>query len=258
MINKEKIPDMIEESLVEYARIVAENGKRPFGINDKIGWVKTHPTVWSNFIFYSNFETDEVKEQVTQVCSRIKSGELPDEWLIGPKTRPADLGTYLENHNFTMRYQMAGMAIDTAILPEIVPVPKNITIKTVDSEPMIRVWAEVVSKALWNGNAFEPCLFESMIYNPNYKFYLAFLKEEAVAASMVLLSNDIATIDMVATMPEYRKLGIGTAMVITPLLYAREKGYETGVLQASSSGEPVYQKIGFDEYCRFTVYKFQE
>jgi predicted acetyltransferase len=53
-------------------------------------------------------------------------------------------------------------------------------------------------------------------------------------------------------------MGIGTAMVIAPLLYAKEKGYELGVLQASQAGEPVYRKIGFEEYCRFVVYKYQD
>jgi GNAT superfamily N-acetyltransferase len=258
MIKKENIGYIIEDSLIDYARIVADNGNRPFHMNDKMGWVRTYPTVWSNFIFYSNFEADEIEDQVTRVCSKIKSGELPNEWLIGPRTRPLDLGTYLEKHNFAIRYDMSGMAIDTGTIPIKVPVPMGVTIKVADNEPMIKLWADTVSNALWNGNAFEACLFERMIHDPDYRFYLAFLDGKAIASSMVLLSNHIATIDMVATLPEYRKMGIGTAMVIAPLLYAKEKGYELGVLQASQAGEPVYRKIGFEEYCRFVVYKYQD
>jgi hypothetical protein len=52
-------------------------------------------------------------------------------------------------------------------------------------------------------------------------------------------------------------MGIGTAMTVIPLLYAKDNGYNIGVLQASEAGEPVYRKIGFEEYCRFNVYRYQ-
>lgn len=48
--------------------------------------------------------------------------------------------------------------------------------------------------------------------------------------------------------------GIGTALTILPLLYAKEKGCKIGVLQASQEGEKIYRKIGFEEYCIFDSY----
>ena len=40
----------IEESLIDYLRIISANGARPFTLNEKIGWVRTFPTAWSNYI----------------------------------------------------------------------------------------------------------------------------------------------------------------------------------------------------------------
>lgn len=255
-LTNDEIPIIIENSLVDYLQAVTKNSDKPFIYNKEIGWVKTFPTAWSNYIFYSNFDDNNIKEQISQVVSEIKSGQLPDEWLIGPKSRPLNLSHYLENNNFKKQYDMAGMAIDLGTFRKTISIPEGIDIITVDNVSMIELWTNVVSKGLWNGSTFEACLFKDLIHDPKCKFYLAFFNGEPVATSMLLLSNKVASIDMVATLKEYRGKGIGTIMTLIPLLYACNNGYKIGVLQASESGEPVYRKIGFKEYCRFTVYKY--
>jgi chloramphenicol 3-O-phosphotransferase len=248
---------IIEDGLVDYLKTISQNGNRPFVLNEKIGWIKTFPTSWSNYIFYSNFDIKDVDNQILQVISRIETEELPDEWVIGPKSKPINLCDYLEKNNFVKQYNMAGMAIDIMEMDTSVEIPKNVNIIAIENEPMIKLWADVVSNGLWNGNAFESCLFENLIHNPKFKFYLAFLNGEPVASSMLQLSNGIASIDMVSTLQKYWHMGIGTAMTKIPLLYARDKGCKIGVLQASEAGEHGYRKIGFEEFFRFNVYKYQ-
>ncbi len=257
-LTKDEMSIIIENSLVDYLKIVSKNGDRPFILDKKIGWVRTFPTAWSNYIFYSNFDDNEITDQVSQVITGIRSGELPDEWLVGPKSRPLNLCDYLENNDFKKQYDMAGMAINLTKLDTTISIPDGINVVTVDNILMIKSWVDVVSKGLWNGNTFEACLFKDLIHDSKCKFYLAFLNGEPVATSMLLLSKKIASIDMVATLKEHRGMGIGTVMTLIPLLYARDNGYKIGVLQASAAGEPVYRKIGFEEYCRFNVYKYQK
>lgn len=45
MNTTENIVSAIEDSLVDYLKIVAGNGNRPFVYDNKIGWVRTYPTV---------------------------------------------------------------------------------------------------------------------------------------------------------------------------------------------------------------------
>lgn len=257
MNNIENIVSTIEDSLVDYLKIVAGNGNRPFFFDNKIGWVRTFPTAWSNFIFYANFDYDEIDKQIAQICTKMKNGEIPNEWIIGPKSFPSDLGDYLEKYDIKEQFSMAGMAIDITQMDNTVTIPDNLRIELVDTKSQLELWTDIVSRGLWNGETFESCLFEDLINDPNYKFYLAFLGEEAVASSMLMLSHGVAGIDMVSTIRQYRGMGIGSAMTVTPLLYARDKGYKVGVLQASEAGEPVYRKIGFEEYCRFHVYRYK-
>jgi hypothetical protein len=247
----------IEDSLVDYLQIIANNGNRPFVLNDKIGWVKTLPTAWSNYIFYANFKEEQIDNEIEQICAKMKEGELPCDWIVGPRSCPLNLSEYLEKHNLKKQYSMAGMAIDLPSLKTKIALPDNIQIEIVDTKDKLELWAAVVSKALWKGEPFEACLFEDLIHDPNFEFYLAFHKNEAVASSMLILSSGVAEINMVSTIKNYEKRGIGSAMTLTPLLVARERGYKFGVLQASVPGEPVYLKIGFKEYCRFNVYRYQ-
>lgn len=61
----------------------------------------------------------------------------------------------------------------------------------------------------------------------------------------------IAGIYNVATKPDYRGKGIGTAVTLAPLMAAKKKGYEIAWLESSEMAEKLYKRIGFREYCRF-------
>ena len=63
----------------------------------------------------------------------------------------------------------------------------------------------------------------------------------------------MAGIYSVAAVPEARRQGIGTAVVLVPLRKARALGYRVAVLFTGEKGTPafrLYQRIGFREYCK--------
>jgi len=255
-LSKNEISEIIEESLSDYCFNVARSGNKPCGKERNISWVKTCPSVWPNFILNINFTEEKIGDQIEQVITQINTGDLPDEWIIGPKKNPVDLCEYLIKYGFVKKYEMSGMAIDLSKLDEKVSIPQNVRIQIVDNIELLKIWTEIVSNGLFKRGVIELCLFEDLLKDKNFKFYIAFLDGIAVASSMLQISGDIATIDMVAILPECRRLGIGTAMTLMPLIDAHEMGYNIGVLQASQAGEPVYRKIGFEEYCRFGVFKY--
>ena len=254
-LSKDEISDIIEDALVNYLRTVAKEGNRPFVLTDQLGFVRTKPTAWSNYIFYYNVENEDIEDSLSEIIEKVKNDEIPNEWVVGPKSRPKDLCLHLEQQGFQKRYEMAGMAIDLLHTDLTITIPENVSIIEVNTVPQMEIWADMISKGLWHGEVFESCLFTNLMKKPEYKFYLAYLNGSPVAASMLQLLHGVAAMDLICTLQEHWGKGIGNAMTKIPLLYARDHGYQIGVLQASMAGDHGYRKIGFEEYCRFYVYQ---
>jgi len=255
--NKELI-SIIEESLIEYCYKITQNTNKLFKIEKSITWVKTFPNFWPNFILSSDFENDKTDNSIQEIITRIKNDDIPSDWLVGPKSNPKNLCNFLEINGFTKKYSLAGMAIDLTKLSKIIDIPQNVRIELVDNNDLLIKWTEIVSKGLFNCNIIEFSLFKNLLKNNCIKFYIAYYKEEAVATSMLEIYSDVAVINMVATLPTSRHMGIGTVMTLMPLLEAYNMGYYIGVLHASQAGESIYKKIGFEEYCKFNIYTYNQ
>ncbi len=69
-----------------------------------------------------------------------------------------------------------------------------------------------------------------------------------VATSSVFMREGFAGVYCVATVAEERGKGLGACVTANPLKQACDRGYRTGVLQASAMGESVYRRLGFETY----------
>jgi ribosomal protein S18 acetylase RimI-like enzyme len=78
-----------------------------------------------------------------------------------------------------------------------------------------------------------------------WRHFVGDLGGAAVATSRVLLHQGVAMVHGVATVPEARRQGIGSALTVAALRHARDRGCRIAVLQASSMGQGPYRRIGF-------------
>lgn len=77
---------------------------------------------------------------------------------------------------------------------------------------------------------------------------------QLVATSMLYLHNNLAGIYGVATKPEQRGKGLAAHLTAEPLRIAWDLGYNTGLLQASAMGAPVYARIGFHDHADMALF----
>ncbi|HXW35138.1 MAG TPA: GNAT family N-acetyltransferase [Acidimicrobiales bacterium] len=75
-----------------------------------------------------------------------------------------------------------------------------------------------------------------------------------VAAAMVVVSDGVAGVQMVGTIPSARRRGLAELCTRWVSDTGRELGATAVVLEASEAGEPVYKRMGFVEISRYRWY----
>lgn len=231
-------------------------------IHDEPGilWVASNiPHHYLNGVLRAQFAPEEIEARVNETLTHFKSRRLPMRWRVGASTRPADLGKHLTAHGLTYAGDTIGMAVDLLALSEDLPPPPSLRIEHVGDGDTLRRWVHAVAVSFEHPESVANALLEiharaGVGQRLPWRLYLGLLGGQPVAASRLFLAAGVAGISHVATIPEARRQGIGTAMTLVPLREARGMGYRIAVLHAAPGGLGVYRRLGFREYCKFHEY----
>jgi ribosomal protein S18 acetylase RimI-like enzyme len=91
------------------------------------------------------------------------------------------------------------------------------------------------------------------VLSPELSCYLAYVDDQPAATAISLLSHGIAGLYWIATQPELQRRGLGAAITRRASNEAFDRGAAAVILQASTHGEPVYRRLG---YQMITGYKW--
>lgn len=211
---------------------------------------------WVNGVLYAGFTSENMVDKVEDVVAYFRKKGLPITWYVGPSSTPSTLGEHLEMRGFTSDWALRGMALELgAVLRK--ETPAGLEIQAVQSPESLQTCTDIAAKS-YGFDETASRLFKKTYLNfgssPHKRWFRGTMRDEPVAASLLVLHGGLAVVWLVATLPEERGKGIGTAMTLEMLLLAKELGYDYAVLQASESGLPVYERLGFKEYCRVKEY----
>jgi GNAT superfamily N-acetyltransferase len=153
------------------------------------------------------------------------------------------------------------MAADMLALNEGLPAPPGLTVEQVADVGTLKQFCHVFKVGFGWPDFVEDAwldLFASVGLGAQspMRHYLGRLEGEPVATMSLFLGAGVAGIYCVATVPDARRQGIGTAMTLAVLREARALGYRVGILEASEMGFSVYHKVGFREYCKQGNYEW--
>jgi GNAT superfamily N-acetyltransferase len=126
---------------------------------------------------------------------------------------------------------------------------------------MLRQWIHVASVGFGVPAEMEEVWFEFFNYaacRTPFQTYLGLLNGEPVGTSQLSNSAGVTGIYNVTTLPQARGLGIGSALVVSPLLAARGIGMRVGILQASAMGYNAYRRLGFQDFGKLSVYLWEQ
>jgi hypothetical protein len=247
----------IESNLFDFFRTIGQLSKRAFYTDKYISWVNCAPSIWPCGIFDTNFSIENANENIILVKNQIKRGITPKIWWTGPSMHPQNLDEQLIKCGFTKKDEAIGMALNFTHLKSDVKQPSGLDIQIVIDENL-HDWAKVVALGLFGCQEAEVSSFFELMKTikkcDKVTLFIGFYEGRAVASSTLFLSNDIAGIYHVATLPAFRKKGIGQSMTLAPLLRAKELGARFAILQATQLGKGVYNHLGFTEYCKLGRY----
>jgi len=204
-------------------------------------------------------DADGVKRAVEELGSRIAAQPAPVLWWISPQSRPDNIGSLLEHYGLQAVGEVPAMAMQLEDLDDRLETIPGFSVEKVDSADKQATWGRIA--AIGNGCSDdvirEMSRLEGSIDDPRYREqvrYIGYLDGEPVASTAVVLEAGVAGVYAVATVPEARRKGIGQYLTVMPLLEARQRGYKVGILQSSSAGYPIYQRIGFKDVFKYKLY----
>lgn len=253
--------DALEANMVAYWMTYARAPSTTATADDEIAWMLTGvPEALFNDVFRARMQPARAPVRLAELYAIQDRLRVPLLWWVGPTAQPANLGDLLAADGWAHAGSTPGMAADLADIRGDVPLPHGVTVKRIHTPEDVQTWAHVAG----SGTGFAPDLVETFAAaeryasaepsSPERRNYIAYLDGKPVATSAVVLSDGVAGLYAVATLPEARRRGIGAAVSRLPLLEARNEGYRVGTLQASEMGRPVYEGLGFRMVCLFEMY----
>jgi len=206
-----------------------------------------------------NTDGGGVKQTFESLRERISAHPAPALWWISPISKPGNIDSLLTGYGIEPVGEVPAMAMNLADLDDRLDSIPGFTVERVSGADMQALWGRIA--AIGNGCNDEVIRnmekMESSIDDPGYQEqirYIGYLDGEPVASTALVLDAGVAGIYAVATVPEARKKGIGKYLTVMPLRDAKERGYRVGILQSSSAGYSIYQKIGFKEVFKYRLY----
>jgi GNAT superfamily N-acetyltransferase len=248
--------------------------------DDELFWYVTGlPDAAFNSIMYANLAPERIDAAVEELQWLRRLYDVPMGWLIGPSSRPADLGERLAARGLVHRTTLTPMTVALASVqagPSTVPgsaaeaggieglsveagtVP-GLTVERVRDAAVLEAWIAAEARGFQSTGPVGRGLMalrRGMGVGHGYPLthLLGRLDGRPVATASALLAGGIVGIFDVATVPAARGRGIGTAMTLAALEVGRSAGYEIAFLQPSAMGRRLYERLGFRQRCTCQVF----
>ena len=221
------------------------------------------PSQSLNCVTRAKFEEREADARIRETHDYFRSKGVPMIWWVGPYSTPSDLGERLLAHGAErLEHDLPAMAVDLRRLNDSASAPDGLEIEHVTDAEGLRRFVSAFA-----GGTGSPDDMSAAFLRINagagygrergWRHYVGVLSGEPVATASLHLSDGVAGINAVGTAPKARRLGIGTAVTLAALRYAKARGYRTGALKSSDMAYGMYRRMGFEEYYKYAIYAWR-
>ena len=212
--------------------------------------VSADPTRLS-FIIHSDLtaaNADQViQDQVEWYKEQVNGAGL--EWKTYDHDLPSDLPQRLVDHGFAREERESLLVLDLEDCPDVYLQPVTADVRRMTARDRLGDVA-AVQTAVYDKEFewLEPQLRKNLTEQPDFwSVYLAFVNDTPACAAWISFPPDsrFAGLWGGATLAEYRKMGLYTAVVATRAQEAIRRGYRFLTVDASDMSRPILEKRGF-------------
>jgi len=214
-------------------------------------WVVTGvPSDDDNGVVWTRLTAEDADIQVPLLVEQFRDQELPALWHVDPASEPADLAPRLEALGCPLATAQVVMAAGLDSLAREMSRFPGLTVDRVVSPDDLADWIDVRGQIAPEGDAVRALrgdLYLSLGLSGRQPLhhYLARVDGEPAGVAQLFLGRRSAGLYSVGVSPAFRGRGIGTALVLTPLLVARTLGYDVGLVRPPADAEAMYTHLGF-------------
>lgn len=208
--------------------------------------------VGGNGVIEKNAERIPTEEEINAFIEYFSSKNLPFMWWSSAKI--------LETKSFQFGGILTGIALDISQgMPSNPSASSDLRIKIIQSD------SELTSFTNLAGNAFAMspkateqwlALNDSVMKKGKQVHFIAYLNGVPVGTATLSVTPSSAGIWNLATLPEHRKHGIGSALVHAALVEAKKRHYDQvmAILMPKGLARGLFTKMRFKAVCEFPFY----
>ena len=200
-----------------------------------------------------------IVSEIEAIKAFFAERNVPWYWWLGPNHQPLHLAQLLEQQ---------GLVLDPPLLPAMIaPLPAP----DIGLNGGLRVWLAATRSDLEAASRirhvafrfpegagldyFEAMADDWLAENPG-RLFLARVGDGPPAAIGALVeANGLPGVYVMATLPEWRRCGLGKAILSRILSEAANEGHRFVVLTASRLGYLLYQQFGFERAFDYAIYR---
>jgi len=203
---------------------------------------------YASLVRTQSSKTDELIRKVESFSS--KNGRKP-AFYLDPSTQPVNFFEILQNAGYTEEDHETWMAHN--VIEDLEKIDDNPTIQLelVKTEEQMTVFTELFNTGFgMTTNTYGDSLI-SAFKNPSAEVevlhYIAKLNGKECGIASLYSSGKIGGIYNVATVPEFRRKGVGTALNKKVVSESLARNHELLILQTEANGDAyrIYERMGF-------------
>ena len=230
-----------------------------FGINEHQGCRYIMPDV-DFVLFNSVLDTDIPDDKSIDLIKSMQHLYQHKKqfcWWLTDFVKPQAIADFLLRQGFQKSSPFSGMTCD---LTKPVQIPKeiaNIHVQTVENSEQLTDWIKPLQVSFDmddHSSAFCANALKRLFLDPRFKHFYVEDKSTIIGVGSLFIDNGISGFYNLGVLPEYRHQKIATALKCHRLKFSQILGSKMAILQSSTMGKALDQRLGFKPLFDFVPY----